>query len=256
MRLLTLAALFLLVSGPSAPAASCRSVPSPRADVHVCYRISGIPPKVSADWWVNARAWHLPMSGYTLTKPQTMSLPGHPGGLVIAFVDLTGISAGGRVRILRWRESGLQVNAGPPLYANTVSLLRAHQNVYLVLFQHYTRNDYYADRIIRISAAGWRATRSPRAWWALIARYHRALVHAATVRDKAADYAFMAAAALSMEPPASRAAARFLAAAGSRGVPPRAFLGSLGETTHNARAGREKGGWAPLVGLPATYSPR
>ncbi|MHB1544846.1 MAG: hypothetical protein ACYCS1_11385 [Gammaproteobacteria bacterium] len=196
MRLLALrVCISLLGLAPVVSAAStCQSLTSRKGMDRVCYQHDQHHLRLV----INITPWNIPLVGYATTAPQIVQPRHHRGTLVISFVDLAGLSAGGGVDILRWRKGLLSRACNGELYANFLHAFSVGRRAYLALFQHYTGNYYYASRVVEIRANGWSETNAKVPWRWVIDQYHQNLAEINNRYGKASYLAFIASAYMAM----------------------------------------------------------
>lgn len=150
--------------------------------LNLCYQTSTKNLEIES----RGRTWDIKLFGYSITEPEELTLS--EGRVAVAVVDLTGLSAGGEVRIFLFDGESLKQSCSDAgLYANFLLTL---DNRRIALMQHVTKNYYEASSILEVSPSGWRQTSDSTAWNLIIKKYKQA--YRQNQVNKADYYASMA----------------------------------------------------------------
>lgn len=192
MRLLALRSVILLLGAVPAVclAKTCHTLNSRISGVQVCYRIQSR----ALDLRISATNWRIPLVGYGASVPQIYPLMTKTNDLVVSYIDLAGVSAGGSVRILLWKNGALMSTCQDRLYANMLRIIPTKNELYIALMQHYTGNFYYASAIINVNQNGVAETDVALPWHQLINYYKRRLNNVNDSYAKSIYLAFIASA--------------------------------------------------------------
>lgn len=166
MRLLVPLTLFCTLLAVPCIARACEISFRAGDRVDLCYenKIKSLELKTQS------RTWNVKLYGYSIGEPKVLTLS--DGDIVIAVVDLAGLSAGGEVRIFLYDGETLKQSCNDAaLYANSLLTLRTR---YIVLMQHVTKNYFEASSILEVSPSGWRQTPDSTAWDLIVERYEQA----------------------------------------------------------------------------------
>jgi len=129
------------------------------------------------------------LSGHTAKDFHIRDIDGD-GNDEIIFLDQTGASVGGELRIFYWL-AGKAVEIDEEYYANRITL-KHNQKLHVLLWQHDTENLYFCSEILSFQQGKLSKEKSHRVWNAIIMDYKKAIASEKRNWRKSRYYAYMA----------------------------------------------------------------
>ena len=139
---------------------------------------------------LGTKIFPLLLAGYDFTDIHVQDIDGD-GNDEIFFLDQSGVSVGGELRVLYWKSDVLK-EVGEEYYANKMTIEKDDDKALLLLWQHDNEALFYCNEIVFFSKGKLFEYNSRKGWEEIIENYNRSVNHVKDKETKSRYYSYIA----------------------------------------------------------------